>query len=129
MTSKTTAVPLLILRMRSCSACALRLSENAALKAAGSRTAMTEMTSRDELSCAACITTMRSVACGTRRAQGTATHSDLETLLRILDAAGEEAHAEHEQQVTQNRPEKRRLHDLVIRAFVTSGPLPYGIRV
>lgn len=48
-----TAVPRLILRIRSLSASALRLSEKAALNAAGKRTAMTEMTSSDELSWAA----------------------------------------------------------------------------
>lgn len=33
-------------------------------------------------------------------------------MLRIFDAAGEEAHAENEQQVTQDGPEEGRLHDL-----------------
>lgn len=46
------------------------------------------------------------------RLRGPDTHSDLETLLRVLDAASEEAHAENEQQVTQDRPEERRLYDL-----------------
>jgi hypothetical protein len=40
------------------------------------------------------------------------TYSDLETLLGVLDAASEEAHAEDEQQVTQDGPQERRLYDL-----------------